>query len=148
MRPTTDDVASIAQHVLQTMARLNAEPTSKASMPGNEHLLGTIQIKGAWDGEVVIRTSEALARQLAQEMLQVPQGELKDEDIVDVLAEVTNMIGGNIKSQLDSPSSLTLPSVASSDNSGRLAPEDRDILCDLVLLCEEHPLSIQILERR
>jgi chemotaxis protein CheX len=148
MRPTTDDVASIAQHVLQTMARLNAEPTSTASMPCNDHLLGTIQIKGAWDGEVVIRTSEALARQLAQEMLQVPQGELQNEDIIDVLAEVTNMIGGNIKSQLDSPSSLTLPSVASSNNTGPLDREDRELLCDLVLICEEHPLSIQILERR
>lgn len=147
MNPNYDDVAAIAQHVLQTMARLESEPAAEVSWKDADLLLGKIQIQGAWAGEIQIRTTEALAKQLAEQMLQVPSDDLQDEDIKDVLAEVTNLIGGNIKSQLDSPSPLTLPCVAT--ELGRSTSESNDtLLCNLHILCRDNPLSIQILSQK
>ncbi|MCU0716245.1 MAG: chemotaxis protein CheX [Pirellula sp.] len=144
MNPSYEDVAAIAQHVLQTMAQLESEPAAKATWCDSQCLLGTIQIRGAWDGEIQIRTTEALAKQLAQQMLQVSEDDVQAEDIQDVLAEVTNMIGGNIKSQLDSPSTLTLPSVVPDHSQPSDLQNQNSVLCDLHMTCHNNPLSIQI----
>ncbi|XZE34229.1 chemotaxis protein CheX [Pirellulaceae bacterium SH501] len=147
MNPNYDDVAAITQHVVQTMARLESEPAAEVSWKDADLLLGKIQIQGAWAGEIQIRTTEALAKQLAEQMLQVPSDDLQDEDIKDVLAEVTNMIGGNIKSQLDSPSTLTLPCVAT-ELGGSTSESNDTLLCNLHILCRDNPLSIQILSQK
>jgi chemotaxis protein CheX len=145
MNPSYEDVAAITQHVLQTMAKLDSEPMAPPNGNSPRGLLGTIQIRGAWEGEIQVRTTEALAKHLAEQMLQIPPEELQEEDIKDVLAEVTNMIGGNIKSQLDSPSTLTLPSVALDTHGIESTSPCNGLLCDLVMECQNNPLSIQIL---
>lgn len=148
MNPSYEDVAAIAQHVLQTMAQLESEPTAAPNWGSSLCLLGKIQIRGAWDGEIQIRTTEALAKQLAQQMLQVSEEDVQVEDIQDVLAEVTNMIGGNIKSQLDSPSTLTLPSVIPDHSLLADLENENGVLCDLHMTCHNNPLSIQIVAQR
>ena len=43
-------------------------------------------------------------------------GDLSDDEVSDALGELTNMVGGNIKSLLPAPSQLSLPSVAAGES--------------------------------
>jgi len=72
---------------------------------------GCIQIAGAWTGAVIVYTSARLANEAASKMLAIPAEKIEEEDIQDALAELTNMVGGNIKSLVPGPSLLGLPSV-------------------------------------
>jgi chemotaxis protein CheX len=106
------DILTITQNVLETMANMSA---SDCSMPDtinmHERMTGCVQISGTWQGAVVVQTSEAFARQAASEMLRLEMHDVTDADMLDTLAELTNMIGGNIKSQVPGPSYLSIPSV-------------------------------------
>lgn len=77
-------------------------------------LLGAVNIQGAWEGTVALECSEALARQLAATMFDLPAQAATVADTQDALGELTNMVGGNIKSLMPVPSQLSLPQVTPS----------------------------------
>jgi chemotaxis protein CheX len=68
-----------------------------------------IGISGAWNGHVAVGCSRALARQAAARMFHHPEAGLSDAEWQDALKEIANIIGGNIKALLPSPSRLELP---------------------------------------
>jgi chemotaxis protein CheX len=113
MVPTQDDIISITQNILSTMISMDAVPVAAnaASVEG-KRLTGCISISGEWKGAVILQASEAFSRQAVCNMLQLKPNEVSDSDLEDVLSEITNMVGGNIKSQVTAPSFLSLPSVA------------------------------------
>jgi len=119
---SSDDIVLITQNVLQTMLGFSAEPIGQPTpgdgqAPSDESKLITasIAIGGAWDGEVEVRAATELASQAASAMLATDPRDLCEDDICDVMAELTNMIGGNIKSQVLRPSQLSLPQVGVRD---------------------------------
>jgi chemotaxis protein CheX len=62
---------------------------------------------------VTVELDEHVARQLTAEMLAIPSPvEVADGDVADAVGELVNMVGGNLKSIMPGPSSLSLPSVA------------------------------------
>ena len=69
----------------------------------------------AWSGTVGLRTSAALACELAGHYLSVPSPACVGEDVRDVLGELVNMIGGNIKSALCPGATLSMPLVIDGD---------------------------------
>lgn len=106
----------IAQGVFQTMLDIElvrAESDCSENAGVNEHLISTIQITGAWNGSVSLGFSADLARNAASRMLKISERDLVEVDEQEVAAELTNMIGGNLKSLLPSQSRLSLPIVGS-----------------------------------
>lgn len=77
--------------------------------PGTCECASSIRIEGAWNGMLVVACSRQLARQAAINMFHCNPERLRDEFLVDAMNEVANIIGGNVKSLLPSPSSLRLP---------------------------------------
>lgn len=119
---SSEDIVLITQNVLQTMLGFTAEPIDQQTLgddqtPSDESAMITasIAIGGAWDGEVEVRATMDLASQAAGAMLATDPGDLCEDDIRDVMADLTNMIGGNIKSQVLRPSQLSLPQVGAKD---------------------------------
>lgn len=115
---SSEDIVLITQNVLQTMLGFSAEPITQqtrhdAHHPGERSAMITasIAIGGVWDGEIEVRAAMELASQAAVAMLDTCPNDLCEDDIRDVMAELTNMIGGNIKSQVCRPSQLSLPHV-------------------------------------
>lgn len=85
-------------------------PLERASAsPGMCECASSIRIEGAWNGEVIVACSHSLARQVALNMFHCPEDKLRNEYLADAMNEVANIIGGNIKSLLPSPSYLRLP---------------------------------------
>lgn len=117
MRPADDDIETITRTVLTTMLEMDVARREPGELEGAEHrLTGCVQITGAWQGAVVLQASASLATQFASRMLAIPWQDVVVDDLCDALAEVTNMIGGNVKSLLPGPSYLSLPSITSGDD--------------------------------
>jgi chemotaxis protein CheX len=70
-----------------------------------------VSITGGWNGHVVFGCSAPASRTAAAVLLAMGEDELAEADVADAVGELANMIGGNIKSLLPSPSALTLPLV-------------------------------------
>jgi chemotaxis protein CheX len=73
---------------------------------------GSVTISGAWQGSVLIAFPLNLAARAASEMYLADSDVLSDDEICDAVGELTNMIGGTIKSVLPTPSHLSIPTVA------------------------------------
>ncbi|MCB0332256.1 MAG: chemotaxis protein CheX [Bdellovibrionales bacterium] len=74
--------------------------------------LGRITISGAWQGEVLIASTASMVEDIAQRMYHLQEGEAPiEEQLKDVLREITNMTAGNLKTVLPEPCTLGIPEV-------------------------------------
>lgn len=89
--------------------KLEPEPIAAEFCVGRRHLLGRIDLKGAWVGRIEIRIAEELARVATAAMLLQPLETVADSDMMDAISEVANMIAGCIKSSLPQPCAMSLP---------------------------------------
>ena len=103
----TDVLQSIWQSVLAKEVSFVEPASPDETFP--DGLTASIQISGAWSGAIVASFPPALARSLAAKMLEVDPDAASSEDLSDTLGEIVNMIGGNMKAMLPSPSRLSLP---------------------------------------
>ena len=87
--------------------------------------------------------SDTLSHRFGGQMLGIPPDEVTSHDVGDSLGELTNMVGGNIKSLLPSPSNLSIPSVAEGSDYSIWAP-GTDLLAQLTLRCEGEPMLITV----
>lgn len=105
--------------VLQTMVGLSANPgTGNENYPQPSKLTGVtgaIGLSGKVNGFVYTAFSDKLSVHVAEKIL---GGSASDQDISDVIGELTNMITGNLKSRLCDMGfncALSIPSVMRGD---------------------------------
>jgi chemotaxis protein CheX len=89
-------------------------PTYDENQPSEVH--SSVSITGSWTGHVVYACSTAAARHAAACFLAMELDEVSQEDLSDVLGELANIVGGNVKAMLPAGCFLSLPQVV-------LAPE-------------------------
>lgn len=146
MTVCNSDILAITQNVLETMVNMGVcEGESNTTPSHSERMTGCVQISGTWRGAVVIQTTEGFARRAASEMLDIEAENITIADMEDTLAEITNMIGGNIKSQVPSPSYLSLPSVTTGqDFNFRLT--GAEVVSEMPMNSHDQPLTVVICE--
>lgn len=139
------DIYAITQSVLETMVNMGPCEGTVEAPSEQEHMTGCVQISGTWKGAVLIQTSEGFARIAASHMLDMDANEVTTADMQDSLAEITNMIGGNIKSQVPGPSYLSIPSVTTGqDFNFRL--KGAVVVSKLDMHCEQQPINVVVCE--
>jgi chemotaxis protein CheX len=108
----SEAVLDVVSAIWTAMLELGVEavPASADSSDGDS-VVGTVSIRGGWNGWVEVTGTGRLAGLASSAMLQAPLEELEPGDIWDGWAELTNMIGGSIKALLPEPSVLSLPTV-------------------------------------
>jgi chemotaxis protein CheX len=89
-------------------------PTYDENQPSEVH--SSVSISGSWTGHIVYASSTAAARHAAAAFLAMEPDEVSPEDLSDVLGELANIVGGNVKAMLPPGCFLSLPQVV-------LAPE-------------------------
>jgi chemotaxis protein CheX len=89
-------------------------PTYDDSQPSEVH--SSVSISGSWTGHVVYASSMVAAKNAAAAFLAMGADEVSPEDLSDVLGELANIVGGNVKAMLPPGCFLSLPQVV-------LAPE-------------------------
>ena len=99
--------------VMATPGKGNGNAPQPSSLVG---VTGSIGLSGKVNGMVYTAFSYELAKCVAEKIL---GGSASDQDVSDVVAELTNMITGNLKSQLCDTGfncSLSIPSVVKGDD--------------------------------
>jgi len=116
-------VTKAAQGVFKTMLSMPLEledPPNIASVTTGKHIVGTVGFAGAVMGNISIFVSRQFAREMTAAMLGMAVDEIgSDEEVHDVIGEVCNMVGGDLKSRLCDAGftcALSIPSVTFGEN--------------------------------
>ena len=111
MQLLLEDIEKIAAMVMESIAGVVLEPADSEIPRDRAALTGCVHIDGAWNGSALVECELPLARRLTAVLFGRPEEEVSLDDVRDALGEITNMIGGNVKALLPSPSRLSLPTV-------------------------------------
>ncbi|HVN94611.1 MAG TPA: chemotaxis protein CheX [Terracidiphilus sp.] len=105
------ELAEIVQYVFRTMVGLEVSESSRSWIPGDEQLTATIHLAGEWKGALALECGRRQACAFAARFLAIEKPETVDDIVRDVLGELANMIGGNLKCVLAGGLRLSMPSV-------------------------------------
>jgi chemotaxis protein CheX len=144
MQVTNEDINTIVTEIWSSMLGLEAGPNGH-NVPDPESLrvAASVQITGSWNGAVEMQFTSELAKQLAEAMLGVPADELTDEDVADVVGELANMAGGNLKTLTEGTCSLSLPTVTEGRNL-RTAYPGSTVVTAVAFECEGSPFKVAV----
>ncbi len=106
----------LVPHVFSTMLTLEAAPASAGAPPHGERVCGTVGLGGdTVSGSIYLHLSEGLAGRATAAMLGLDDASAASaSDVNDVVGELTNMIGGALKSALcdaERPCAMSPPSI-------------------------------------
>jgi chemotaxis protein CheX len=97
-------------HVAQVDELVPAAPHTWTAQPCWS---GAVSVTGEWRGMIAVDLADPSAEALARGMLALQEGEeLEVVELSDVVGEFANIVGGNVKSLMPGPSTLSLPLVA------------------------------------
>ncbi|QGG94759.1 chemotaxis protein CheX [Actinomarinicola tropica] len=113
MNIDSDGVHQIVEEIWQSMLGLDIEPADLPVDDGGREICAAVQITGGWQGAFIIECPEASAVAFTSAMLGYEEGEEPSEgEVHDVVGELANMAGGNLKAIVGEESRLSLPTVA------------------------------------
>ncbi|MCH8810768.1 MAG: chemotaxis protein CheX [Gemmatimonadetes bacterium] len=148
MTVTTDDISTITETVFQSVLEWEVRPS--AADPGDirpeRSIAGSVQIHGAWEGAVTLSIPDGLARMAARKLFGIDPDEGSMADVHDALAELTNMICGNLKAVLPGPSTLSMPTVADGSSLVLRIPGS-EVAHSAVFECHGHQVNVTVLRR-
>jgi chemotaxis protein CheX len=107
----------------------------------------SVSINGSWTGHVVYASSLQAARRAAGAFLAMEADEVSEEDLSDVLGELANIIGGNVKAMLPPGALLSLPQVALTPETTTVYP-NAERISGVYGLWEGEPVSISMWQSR
>lgn len=154
--PSTESVDLPSEHVDQLVAGVWEQilhlPVGTGDAGGSiatshRQMAAFVQISGRWDGTVSLHCTQDFAAVVAAKMFSIPPADVTPRDELDALGELANMIGGNLKSLLPSPSHLSLPTVIGGASYSARVPGSR-VIGRHHYECAGHPFSISVMERQ
>jgi chemotaxis protein CheX len=139
-------ILEISQEIWESLLGMEIESSDAAGnafADSKRTVTGFVNIGGAWEGTILLEVSDSLSKQFAADMLGISLDEVSSQDVADALGELTNMVGGNIKSLLPAPSNLSIPAVAEGADYSIWAP-GTDLLAQVTLRCAGQPMLITV----
>jgi CheY-specific phosphatase CheX len=126
---------------------LEVSPGETPWAPSNDQLTSAVHLSGAWNGALLFECDRRQACQFAGRFLSMDPPEAVNDDVRDVLGELANMIGGNLKCILVPGIRLSMPSVVDgSDYSMRVC--GAEVRERLAFQCGEGTFWITVLAAR
>lgn len=106
------EVHNIVAEIWESMLGLPVELGTDASPArSGREVAAAVQITGGWEGAVIIECDEAVADAFTRAMLGLDDEEPSESDVHDVMGELANMAGGNVKAMVGDETRLSLPTV-------------------------------------
>lgn len=102
-------------------ANAGAGSSLEETGPGGEMWTAWVRISGGWDGAIALHCPPELARMAAVSMFRVEPDGATLEDGREALAELINIVGGNLKALLPPPCQSSLPVFARRDLGDEIA---------------------------
>ncbi len=147
MHLSSDDVAQIVQEVWSSMLGLDVEPLEAEIDSSGPAVAGSVGVSGAADCLISMEMQAAAARAVAAAMFGLSDADVSDDDVADAVGELTNMVGGNIKSLLPEPSTLSLPVVAQGTIPA-LRVVGAKVLLSQGFVSGDHPIYVNVWNRQ
>jgi chemotaxis protein CheX len=142
-----DELAQIVESVFDTMLSLKTHGCGTAWFPSVDRLTSVVHLAGDWNGALLLDCDRRQACHFAGRFLSSEPSETVDDVVRDVLGELANMIGGNLKSMYARGIRVSLPSVVDgSDYSMRIC--GTEVRERLAFQCAEGVFWITILTTR
>ena len=142
-----EQIGQIVPNVFQTMLALPATSGPAGELTKSARISGTVGVAGdIVTGAIYLHLPEALAVQAARSMLGLPENEMAaDGDVNDIVGELTNMVGGGLKSSLcnaERECAMSTPSIIR----GAYAIEvPQDLRVEVFYFnCLEHRLAVEV----
>jgi chemotaxis protein CheX len=110
------ELAQIVESVFETMLSLEAVPCATPWFDGEGRLTSVVHLAGEWNGAVLLECNRTQACLFAGRFLSSNPPDTVDDVVRDVLGELANMIGGNMKCVLSPGIQLSMPSVVDGSN--------------------------------
>lgn len=141
------ELAQIVEPVFATMLGLEVHECGTPWFPNGERLTAVLHMAGDWNGAVLLECDRQQACHFASRFLSMGPPESVDDVVRDVLGELVNMIGGNMKCVLTRGIQLSMPSVVDgSDYSVRIC--GAKVRERLAFQCAEGPFWVTVLATR
>lgn len=115
------ELEQIVRSVFDTMLQLQLDLCDREWLPDRERLISSVHLTGEWHGVAVLECDGRQACAFASRFLSMDPFKEVDDVVRDVLGELANMIGGNLKCVLGPGIRMSMPSVVDgSDHSLRV----------------------------
>jgi len=108
---SVDMLAQIVKSVFITMMGLEVSDCEAPPSSHGERLTSFVHLTGGWNGAVLFECNRHQACLFAGRILSMDPPESVDDDVRDVIGELANMIGGNLKSGMAPGVRLSMPTV-------------------------------------
>jgi chemotaxis protein CheX len=105
------ELAQIVESVFGAMLNLEVGESGAHWFPSGDRLTSAIHLTGEWNGAVLLECDRSQACRFAGRFLSIDPPDAVDDVVRDVLGELANMIGGNLKCVLTKGIRLSMPSV-------------------------------------
>jgi chemotaxis protein CheX len=105
------DLVQIVQSVFSAMVGLEITPSSEPWSPDGNRLTSAVHLSGDWNGVVLLECERHQACAFTARFLSIDTPDVVDDTVRDVLGELANMIGGNLKCVVTQGIALSMPSV-------------------------------------
>jgi chemotaxis protein CheX len=113
---TVEGVNEIVASIFATMMDIPIWQSEIPWHPGGDRVTASVFLEGEWNGAVSLECSRDQACEFAGHFLSMEAPKAMDDDVRDVLGELANIIGGNIKSAMATNDRLSMPSVIDGSN--------------------------------
>jgi CheY-specific phosphatase CheX len=97
--------------VFVTMLGLDVSFSEIGWRPAGDLLTSYVQLTGDWNGVILLECTARQARNFAGLVLATDPPDTVDESVRDVLGELANVIGGNMKCGISTAAHLSMPTV-------------------------------------
>lgn len=97
--------------VFITMLGLDVSRSKTATRPAGDLLTSYVRLAGDWNGAVLLECTRQQACRFAGMVLSTDPPDTVDDDVRDVLGELANVIGGNMKCVMATSAHISMPTV-------------------------------------
>jgi CheY-specific phosphatase CheX len=106
-----EEMIRIVENLFRTMLAREVETAAKTVVFDDDGITATVSFMGSWTGALSLQCSTRQAKRFAELIMGNGSGNL-DEEYRDVMAELTNIIAGNLKAVLPYGAQSSPPSVS------------------------------------
>jgi chemotaxis protein CheX len=136
------ELAQIVESVFETMLSLEVSERGEPGCVSVDRVRAVVKMTSAWTGAVLVECGQEAARRFAGRFLSMsPPPESVDDLVRDVLGELANMIGGNLKCVLKGGMRLSMPQV---DTPGEAAAHANAVHQSLAFETEEGQFQVSV----
>lgn len=138
-----DDLKRVVSDVWLSLFELNTmESESHADRLEKSPCYSSyVNITGVFNGGIFVKTTAKNLRSMASGIFDGEPTDIKKREIKDIIGELSNLIGGHVKSLLAEDCNLSLPHVMGAKDQHIIVPEPK-VVHSLIVEAKNEPINV------